>query len=257
MNMQDLIEILFFASCFYYLARWLSQDKEKKLLLSFYGYCALLLVSHIAQLTTINAVLFLFSPAILIGFMLMHQTLLQRNMVSLKNITAAQKAAPADWLSPVIRLAITMLHRHKTITILIEHTDALAMLVKAEYSIDAPINNDILFMIATQPQSSNMLWIRTDGTIRGVNTQWKESDGSDWAADALLYTSANDSMVLVIDGLQENCMLAHNGTIEQGLSIDQADQTIRKKINYHLSNNNKGYMYEIPHQKTAVNERNS
>src|SRR3990167_4306801 len=249
LSWKDLVEILFFSLSFYYLSLWLYQDKQKKLLRYFYGYCALTLVSHMAGLSTINAVLFLFSPVIIIGFLLMHQTMLQKNMVSLKNIPAT-KQTHNDWLSNIMRLSITMLHNNKELFLVIEQSDSIATHLTSEYEINAAATNDLLFMLVSHIyKPTQMLWIQTDGTVRGVNSQWKTSWGqqgssNDWIDDALAYTSKNDALLLHVNGHKDSCDLIFDGTIEKELTIDQAHQLIRKQIGYPLSTNQKGYYHD-------------
>lgn len=254
LHWQDLIEILFFWITFYYISLWLHQDKQKKMLLYFYGYCLIAFTSYIAGLGTINAILFLFSPVIIIGFMLMHQTSLQKNMVSLKNITTG-KQPHTDWLAQIMRLGVTMQHNNKELFLLIEHTDSIAKYVTSQYTIHAPATNDLLFMLVNHVYNpSQMIWIQTDGTIRGVNSQWKtnleQNHLQDWISDAVAYTSKNDSLLLHINTQNDTYSLIYEGSIEHELTIDQAHQLIRKKIGYPLPVNQKGYYYDNAIKKT-------
>ncbi len=115
---RDYLEILFFAATFYYVILWLKKDTEKKLLPYFYGYCALTFLTHILHLGTITYCLFLFSPVIIMLFMFMHQDLLQRNMIALKNIAAATKPSQ-DWLSCIMRNSLKALHDNTPMLIII------------------------------------------------------------------------------------------------------------------------------------------
>ncbi len=92
-NWRDCLEIIFFASLFYYLTLWLKKDKTKNLLPYFYGYCLITFCAYMLELTTVTSLLFLFTPAAVMLFILMHQDTLQRNIVALKHITVKPVSA--------------------------------------------------------------------------------------------------------------------------------------------------------------------
>lgn len=254
----DLIEILFFATAFYYIARWLNQDSQKKLLSYFYGYCAIALGAYTFELPTIGYTLFIFSPAIVTIFLLMHQTLLQKNMVSLKNLTSAS-VSESDWLSDLMRIGLSMLHNNKELLVLLEHTDALEGYLNCEYKLYAPAKADLLSLLVEHvAKPSTMLWLQSDGIIKGINAHWKATwhpasykDQTAWLDDAIAYTSKNDALIIHINPVKHTCSIATAGTIIPDLTIDQAHRIIRKKINYSISIK-KGYPHAIASKKDRM-----
>ena len=252
---RDIIEILFFSTCFYYLMVWLNKDREKRLLPSFFGYCALTFVSHALHLSTITYSLFLFAPAIIMLFMFMHQDTLQRNMIALKNISTASTIAQ-DWLSCTMRNSLKALHDNKSMLILIEHTDALSSFLKAEYIIQTPVSDDALNLLTENGlcTAQHMLWIRTNGTVQGVNASWKASwhpnaytDTNEWVDDAIAYTTKTDALIIKSNAQTQSYTIACNGHVTHDLTVDQTAKIVRKQINQSSPSMEKGFSHDRSH----------
>lgn len=257
---RDLIEIIFFSTVFYGIMRWLQHDRAKPLLPYFYGYCALVFATHALHLSTITYCLFLFSPAIIMLFMFMHQDILQRNMIALKNITTTS-VVPHDWLATIMRSTLKGLHNKKSMLILIEHTEAIADLVIADYHMNSIITDDMLTMLIEHGlcTAQQMLWIKTDGTIQGVRTSFKASwhpntytNTQEWIDDAIAYTSKTDALIMQSDAHTQTYSIAYSGTITHNLTTDQITQLIRKEINQSSGNTSeKGF----PHDQRSAQEK--
>lgn len=261
---RDAAEVFFFALMFYSLTRWLATDNEKNLLPYFYGYCLVSLLSYSFELPTITYCLFLFSPAVIVLFMLLHQETLQRNMIALKNITAPAPAA-RDWLELFLRNVLKALHQNKSMLLLIEHTDAVDPYLKVAFPLEAQITQGIFNLIIEKElyDPISMLWIKSDGTIRGLNATWKASchpekyiDENAWIEDAIAYTSKTDALLVYLDPKNHCCTIALEGTLYKNLSIDQTAQLIKKQIEYPLSSTiKKGLEYGVTNKKTPMEQR--
>src|SRR5579872_4264973 len=261
---RDAVEIFFFSLMFYSLTRWLATDNEKNLLPYFYGYCSVALLSYACQLPTLTYCLFLFSPAVILLFMLLHQETLQRNMIALKNITAAAPAS-RDWLELFLRNILKALHHNTSMLLLIEHTDALAPYLKVSFPLEAQITQGMFNLIIEKQlyDPASMLWVKSDGSIRGLNATWKASwnpekdnDENAWIEDAIAYTSKTDALVLNLDPNNHSCTVAVEGTLYKNLSIDQTAQLIKKRIEYPLSSTiKKGLEYGITNKKEPMAQR--
>jgi len=258
---RDIVEILFFSTVFYYLILWLKRDREKRLLPYFYGYCALTFTAYAFHLSTITYCLFLFSPALIMLFMFMHQDTLQRNMIALKNITVSSNIAQ-DWLSCIMRNTLKALHNNKSILILIEHTDALPGFLKTQYRINSLITDDVLTMLIEHGlcNAQQMLWIKTDGTVQGIRASFKASwhpdaytDTNEWVDDAIAYTSKTDAIIIKSNAQTQSYTLAYNGTVTHQLTVEQAGQRIRKQINQPTSVAEKG----LPHEQSHSQEKST
>ena len=258
---RDIVEVLFFATVFYYLIDWLKTDRETRLLPYFYGYCALIFTSHALHLSTITYCLFLFSPVIIMLFMFIHQDVLQRNMIALKNITTSA-AIPQDWLSCIMRSTLKALHDNKSILILIEHTDSLSGFLKTQYRMNSLITDDVLTMFIEHGLCSTqqMLWIKTDGTVQGIRASWKASwhpdaytDTNEWVDDATAYTTKTDALILKSNAKKQSYTCAYNGTITHDLTVEQAGQIIIKQINQSTPTIEKG----LPHDQSSSQEKST
>lgn len=254
----DMAEIGIISSCIYYASLWLKKDRDKNLLGYFYAYFFLIFATHSLQLTTLSSLCLLFSPAIIMLFMLMHQELLQHNFVALKNVTVSTHTNNADWLSTIMKATLTMLAHNKNILILIEHTDALAPHTTINDPLDVPITSGIITLLFDALYSSEYFcWISSNGIVRGINTTFKASwhpgayqTNSAWVDDAVAYTSKTDCLILHADAQTHQYSIAHNGIITECLSMEQAHQLIKKCINYKVPIAKKGYSHGIPKQES-------
>jgi hypothetical protein len=259
-NWRDIIEIIFFSVIMYSISLWLKKDTQKNLLLPFYGFCVLLIGSYFLNLPAIHQLLFMFCPAIILLFMFMHQNTLQRNFIALKNITTPSLLPSSDWVTMLMRSCLTMLHNNQEILLIIEHTDAMGAYLKADYYINAPFTNDLLMLLVNKVyDTQKMIWVCSDGTIRGINVLWKASwhpsaydQLNAWVDDAIAHTSKNDAVILHINPLKQYCSIASNGTLYQELTIEQAHQLLRKKINHPIPATKKGYPYDVTNKKNNV-----
>ncbi len=254
---RDLVEILFFILVIYSISLWLKEDTHKSLLPYFYSFCTLFLTAHFLALPTVSHFMFIFSPAIILLFMFLHQTTLQRNFISLKNIR--QPIPVADWFTLLMQTCLTMIHHNKELLILIEHTDALNSFLKVDYMINAPVSKDIFTLIEKVYTPDKMIWIHSDGFIRGINVSWKASwyptayeDQTAWIDDAIAHTSKNDALILHINPTKHHFTIAMNGVLHQELTIEQVSQLMRKKINYQIPVTKKGSPYDVTHKKNNV-----
>src|SRR4051812_25368586 len=120
-ELADYIEILFFSLVIYYFLLWLKKDTQKNLVIIFYGYFTITILSHYAYLPTITYLLCAAAPIALIIFIVLHQETLQRNFVMLKKVTA-----PVDinnnWVDELIKSSITALHSNKEFIGIIERS---------------------------------------------------------------------------------------------------------------------------------------
>ena len=257
---RDMLEIIIVATFFYYSALWLKKDPDKNLLAYFYGYLLFIFAAHSLQLTTLTSLLFLFSPAVAMLFMLMHQQVLQRNFVSLKNITLATKTSSPDWLSTIMKATLTMLTHNKDIIILIEHTDALSPYLQIPEALDVPITDGLVALLFNRVYSPEYLcWISSSGMVRGINVSFKASwhpssyqTQTAWIDDAVAYTTKTDAVILFANAEQHHYSVAHHGTIKQGLMMEQAHKLIKKLIKYQIPLPKKGYSHGVTNQKNIA-----
>ena len=255
---RDLIEIGFFSWLFYVSALWLKKDSEKNLLPYFYGYIAFFLVCYFGELSTITTLLIFFSPAVAMLFILMHQHLLQRNLVTLKNITALPHTQSPDWLSSLMKATLTMLSENKDIIILIEHTDAMSPFLQTLERLDVPMTDGLISLLFNKLYApSHICWISSAGIIRGINATFKASwhpgtyqTQTAWIDDAVAYTTKTDAVIMFANAQLHRYSIAHHGSIKHDLSMEQAHQLIRKQIDYQVPLPKKGLSHGVSQTKT-------
>lgn len=237
---RNIIEIMFFFSLFYYFSLWLNKDKQKNLLPYFYVYCSLTLLAYYTQLTTISYFLLLFAPVAVMLFILVHQELLQRNFVALKNIRPAQHIQNL-WPESLIRSFLVAINNNKEINCVIENKDSLMSFLYSPLVLNANIKQGLIKILQESElfDQKKMLWINTQGQLIGVNTSWKESvfqtlgqeeikDRELWKQSALLLSSKTDALFLRVTPEKRTFDIIFNGKIIDNVKSNNALNIIRK-----------------------------
>ncbi len=196
--------------------------------------------------------------------MLLHQETLQRNMIALKNIMLPC-APPHDWLELFLRNVLKTLHHNKPMLLVMEHTDAVGSYLNVAFPLEAQITEGIFNLIIEKQlyDPASMLWIKSDGSIRGINATWRTSwnpesyvDDDAWIEDAIAYTGKTDALLVHIDPEHHSCTIAVHGTLHKKLSIDQTAQLIKKHIEYPLQSSiKKGIEYGVTNKKERMAQR--
>lgn len=179
---KDPLEILVFTFFIYRFSLWLKQDQTKPLLPLFYSYCSLGLVAHLGNLLTIKNFISLYTPVILMLFILIHQELLQRNFVALKKIVPKKENLSENWLELLIRTCLKASNNNKTVHCIIEQKDSLANLIGTVLEIQAPIKDESLNLIFESSlfDPQKVIWINSNGMIEGINASWKKEVHNTW-----------------------------------------------------------------------------
>jgi DNA integrity scanning protein DisA with diadenylate cyclase activity len=259
---RDGIEILFFSSLFYIIALWLKKDRTHNLLPYFYGYLLVSLSSYYCELATLNMILLLFAPCLVMFFALVHQETLQRNLVALKNVRQHETLS-TDWISTLLQSSLIAMNDHKELRCIIEYTDRMAELITSSYSINAPITPELLSLLLQSPvyKSNHMIWVTSTGNLVAVNAQWYksriigaidtlENSADVWHHDALLYTAKTDALILWTNPTTGLFTIVSHGVEHTGLSTSHALQliahhcklpitaqtTLKKEISYGITN---------------------
>lgn len=235
---KDSIEIVFFATIIYHIALFLKKDHTYNLLPYFYSYLFLTIGCYFLDLATLNTILLLFSPCVIMFFALIHQETLQRNIVALKNVHT-EKTDTSDWLSTLLQTTLIALNEHKELRCIIEHTDHMQELVMTSCPINAPLTPELLSLILQSKSyhPSNMLWVNSTGQLIGVNVRWRKSkvaglldrleDNNEvWHQDVLLYTTKTDALVFWIHPNTGLFTIVAHGTEHEKLTASQAFQII-------------------------------
>jgi hypothetical protein len=239
---REVLEIIFFTSLFYYAAVWLKKDRQKNLLLAFYSYCALAFGSHYLGLTTISYTMFLFAPAVTMVFIVLHQEFLQKNFITLKNITPA-KLLDHDWLETLIRTFLIRVGNHQEITCIIEQRDSLYDLVHTPLPVNARLEQELLDLLLTSPSfdADHIVWVNTQGQLIGINARWtRRGEQADldakiqelpaWKQNAIFFTAKTDAIVLHINATSRTFDVIVNGMVIDRMHAAKALELIKKYI---------------------------
>ncbi len=245
---RDIIEIMFFTSLFYYLMRWLAKDYTKNLLPYFYGYCFIAIAAYTIQLTIISYFLFLYAPAIIMLFIIMHQDILQRNLIALKNIQPAQ-VTNHDWLDILFRGCLVMVNKNKPVICVIECTDNLDDFIKTPFLINADLQQGILELLLESQayDPSKLIWVTTQGKLRGINANWQPSyymaktiqPSTAWQQDSFVYSQQTDAFVFYTDPLTHTFTIIVHGKCFEKISPHHTLQLIKKHIRVEHKQDNK------------------
>lgn len=208
---RDIVEILFYSSCIFAFCQWLKTDKTKNILIYFFAYCALALSAWIIQLPTLTPFLFTYAPVALLLFIVLHEKTLQRNLVTLCSITPA-RIEHQDWLDTLLSSSLTAINANKTITVVIEHADALDHFISTSFIINADMNKNILDILisSTSYDEHKMIWVNTSGTIRGINATW--NNGKELQSDAIVFSAhpISRNFAVIIAGKEIKNLSAHH-----------------------------------------------
>jgi hypothetical protein len=267
---RNVIEILFFASLFYYAARWLKKDRQKNLVLALYGYCTITFGAHFVGLTTISYVMFLFAPVVAMVFILLHQEFLQKNLIPLKAITPATRASD-EWLETLIRTLLANLAQHNKLTCIIERRDSLVGTTIVRLPIRAHVEQGLLDLVITSPNfhAKDMIIITAQGTLIGVNTLWTQHAPQEfldakiqgfpvWKQDAIFFTSKTDALLFHINAESRTFDIVINGMVIDHINATRAVDLLKKyMVSSIISSHQEGKARENVSQKRVSDQHQS
>lgn len=259
---KDILEITLFSGALYYFSLWLQRDKQKPLLLYFYGYCLALTVCYVAHLATTQTALLLFSPVILVVFVVLHQESLQRNFVALHTISSSYKDSE-DWVSLLMRSCLVAVSNHKELSCVIERRNALQTLLDTPFLFQCKLKEGLLDFL-TESDSFNdkeLIWLQDDGTLLGVNCSWKKrsidawlakevKEQEPWLQDALFFTSKVDALYFKINATTRTFTLVAQGKVLEKVSAHAAVRAIKKYLG-HFKPAKKGDTYATSPQTVS------
>lgn len=240
-SLKDCIEIALASVAIYYFSVWLKADRQKNLLFSFYGYCAVTFGCYYAGLPTLTLFLFITAPLAIMLFILFHQDLLQKNFIALASINAAPAEHESDWLETVIRACLVAINNNKTIYGVIEHRDSLSSMLTTNIPLYTDVQKNVLTMAleSSSYDQEKMLWLTAQGKLLGINSRWNVSPAdiitspsvamlAEWQQEALFFTHKTDAIVFSINPTSRTFTLIAQGKIVEHINANHALNTIKK-----------------------------
>lgn len=268
-TVKDFIEIIAFSIGIYYFSLWLKKDRQKNLLFSFYGYCAIIIGCYYTSLPTLTLFLFITCPIAFMLFILFHQDLLQKNFIALAAINATTPEQENDWLETIIRACLVAINNNKTVYGVIEHRDSLASMLTTAMPLYADIQKNVLAMAleSSSYDQEKLLWLTAQGKLLGINTTWNSnpadvvaSNGITtlalWQQEALFFTHKTDAIVFSINPTSRTFTLIAQGKIVEHVNAAHALISIKKFLS--TTSNYKGNAtHEIQSKKQSHEQRNA
>lgn len=234
---RDCLEIGCFAIIIYKISLLLAVDKQKNLLLYFYGYLISIAVAYVLQLATLGDWLVMAMPMIGTFFVIFHQERLQKNFIVLHKIQPPSSSPTLHWPETLIRGFLYAMNNNKALFCVVEQKDLLPLTVS--YEIDAVITLPLLQIIIDDQHfdQKKMLWIKNN-RLFGIHAEcaWHAQghlidpalDSKPlWIQDAILLTSKTDSLCIGIDPKSRLFTLVAQGKLLENINT----QTTLRLIN--------------------------
>jgi len=210
--------------------RWLNKDRQKSLLLYFYGYCVLAIGAYACSLSGITFFLVYGFPVICTLFIIIHQDILQRNFVALHAVTTMTTELPLHaWPEILVRSLLVLLHRQQEITCVIEQHDSLATFIKTSFLLRSSLQQGMLETLLEKKQTDSFVWMNNQGIINSLEGSWiphekifnnAQQHAKEWLECALLFTSKTDALILRTTATQRTFTVISKGILHEGLTAD-------------------------------------
>lgn len=241
--LKDLIEIILISSAVYYFSLWLKQDNKKNLLIYFYSFCVLGILSYSLELATITFLLYYSAPIILLMFIILHQSILQKNFVTLKKVNLERE--PNNWFDELIRACLSALNNNKDILCVIERSDSICDFVQSSCLFYADLKKEIFETLinsqANFSKEDNFIWLNNIGKIVAVKANWNFSIDTEWfnkevstlpkwKQDCIIATNHTDAIAFKITPLSRTIDIFIQGKIIESVSPQQAFAIISKYL---------------------------
>jgi DNA integrity scanning protein DisA with diadenylate cyclase activity len=258
---RDIAEILFFSGSVYSFLHWLNQDKQKSLVFWIYGYAALTFGSHFAQLNSMNLMLCFCSPVVLMLFMLMHQHMLQKNFVSLKNISP-KLDKQYHWLEELMQACLHAINNNREVVCIIERTNSLELFVSAPSTFNATISKEIIeLLISTVPNHEPLsLWVNHAGSLVTINPIWHVHPDETWVSpaikalhkrkqDGLFISQKSDAIIFMLSPTTRLFDVLVEGKTVNQISAGHAFELLKKYSNLHESKTPRTHQTQPKHSR--------
>jgi len=240
-GIKDVLEICILSLPIYTFSKWLIADTNKELLLSFYGYCAALLISFALGLQTVGFALLVAAPAALLLCIALHQKTLQKNFVTFKKMVPAESGV-RSWHESLIRECLVVANNNKDITCVLEQHDAVEPYLSSSVPLQCTIDHATLSFItaSTQYQDQSMLIFSSSGNLLAANALWKMPTSASWLSGAinlekliehntLFYSTHFDAITIFLSHKKRLFTVIFDGKKHENLSASQTLALLQKQ----------------------------
>jgi DNA integrity scanning protein DisA with diadenylate cyclase activity len=242
---RDYAEIFFFSLLVYYFLQWLNQDKKNSLVFWFYGYTAILFGAYFTQLNSISLVLTLSSPIALMIFIMVHEQTLQKNFVTLTNISP-KAVNHHHWLEELMQACLHAVNKNREIICVIERADSIDFFISASVHFNAKISQKAVeLLMNTIPENQPVaLWVNHAGKLLTINPIWHVYPDEAWISpeikalhkwkqDAIFITKKSDAIVFALSTLTRCFDVIIEGKTINNLPAGHAFELLKKYTTTH------------------------
>jgi len=260
LNWQTVVEILFFSVLFYYGARWLTQDKKRRLIRPFFAYCLFIVLSYFFELTVIYTFLITYAPLAAMLFVLFHQDTLQKNFITVRRYIPAKVST--DWQQELIRIMLIARNNGTCLRVLIEQADNVDELLNTPFIINSPFQEKLIETLINSAifAEHQLIWFKSDGTIASINaslkqsvdTEWKKTKTQEldcWYQDATLLINKTDALIIATNKQTTDFRFMHNRTELNSLSAENCFKVLKKNSLFLTKGN-------MSHEKKSQTDHN-
>lgn len=236
----DAVEILMLSAIVYYFLRWLNKDQSKRPILAFYGYFSLVVLTYYAKLFVVNTILLFGTPVFLVLLILMHQSSLQKNFITYKNISP-NFDQNYGWIEELIRTFLASINKQKEVICVIECGDSLKEFLQSSYHLNADLKKEVLELFIQNMSNKGLLWINKFGKIIAINTKmkiipdsvWLVPEVKDlplWKQDAIFLTNKTDAIVIIATPENRSFNFIIQGKVIENLMPQHAIALLKKQL---------------------------
>lgn len=246
----DYIEIICFAAVIYSFSLWLNTDKQKNLVFPFYGYCLAICATQLLGFFSINFLLMYAAPFVFMLFILFHQQILQKNFITLSRAHTKIELIKDDWIEGLMRGCLHAVNTNKQLLVVIEQHDILQSYLTAPFSMNAPIETELLELVLDSPRfdATKMIWIESSGYIKSINASWaheltdmilEDELLQSWQKYSLAITHKTDALIIQIRPEERLFTLIMHGKMMQQLPAATIVTLLKNITHYNTKENKK------------------
>lgn len=221
LKLTDFLEILFFSFCFYKFISWLSKDSSKNLAFLFFVYCFVFITTGFFKIETLHTFLFNYSPVFLTLFVILHQTIIQKNFVVSKKIKPA-KSDDSSWVMDLLKSVVISMSRNTDLVCMIECSDSVHQYVKDGIAIGASVSKEFLNLIFGSLEFDNqkIVYFNSEGFLKSINSDLKF--GSNLDEQISIITEKSDVLFLKSDSSLRSMEIILQNKSMKDLNIEKA-----------------------------------
>jgi diadenylate cyclase len=265
-NYQNYLEIIILSFLIYKALRWLQSDHTKPMVLYVYLYAGTLIFSNLINATTLFWILIICSPVAAMLCIIAHQNNIQKYF-AWKNVHHFDTTTLPDkeWMEILVRSILFAAHHKKNIFCVIQRNDYIQHLIEGSYTLNIPIQKNVLDLIFASPliENPSVILVTQFGTLKYVNALWSsrmldhmmllgEHDSLQHSQEAALVLSRRtDAIIVHITPNTEQNAIWYQDTHLQNLSTEQILIIMKKLLpQTSLSKLSQGVFYENKSERT-------